>query len=166
MPLQHMRPGVVWALLCAARCRRHLRALQEHEQWRKENGEADERFEAMVTAREVRECPNCKHGVYKDEGCNHMTCRCQHHFCYVCNESLDPLNPYVHYSAPGAKCHLFDGQEAEDAGLQAGLQAALQRRRRQRHRPARPADRWAGAAARAVWAMPQDEEENPWAGLQ
>ena len=30
-------------------------------------------------------CPNCKSPIYKDDGCNHMTCyKCSHEFCWVC----------------------------------------------------------------------------------
>ena len=30
-------------------------------------------------------CPSCKSPIYKDDGCNHMTCyKCHHEFCWVC----------------------------------------------------------------------------------
>ncbi len=32
----------------------------------------------------VRPCPRCHQGVERNEGCNHMTCRCGHQFCYNC----------------------------------------------------------------------------------
>merc|ERR1712048_940574 len=32
----------------------------------------------------TRTCSNCKHAVHKYSGCNHMTCRCSHQFCYLC----------------------------------------------------------------------------------
>ncbi len=31
----------------------------------------------------ARECPNCGVAVQRTEGCNHMTCRCRHEFCYI-----------------------------------------------------------------------------------
>lgn len=31
-----------------------------------------------------RQCSNCKFVVERTEGCNHMTCRCKHQFCYIC----------------------------------------------------------------------------------
>jgi len=30
------------------------------------------------------ECPNCKHIVERYDGCLHMTCKCNTHFCYNC----------------------------------------------------------------------------------
>lgn len=38
----------------------------------------------------VKPCPLCKEKVDKNGGCNAMTCRCGHHFCWLC---LKP-NPY------------------------------------------------------------------------
>lgn len=31
-----------------------------------------------------KQCPNCKFWVEKNQGCDHMTCRCKYQFCYVC----------------------------------------------------------------------------------
>ena len=31
-------------------------------------------------------CPNCRTPIEKDHGCNHMTCRCNQHFCAVCGK--------------------------------------------------------------------------------
>lgn len=36
--------------------------------------------------KKLRTCSKCQHGVYKEKGCNHMTCisRCRHEFCFLC----------------------------------------------------------------------------------
>lgn len=38
----------------------------------------------------VKACPRCKEKVDKNGGCNAMSCRCGHHFCWLCLQS----NPY------------------------------------------------------------------------
>lgn len=41
-------------------------------------------------------CPKCKVQVYKYEGCNHITCRCNVQFCYVCLNEYEK-DSYGHY---------------------------------------------------------------------
>ncbi len=38
----------------------------------------------FVKGMKFKQCPSCKYWVEKNEGCNHMTCRCGKQFCYVC----------------------------------------------------------------------------------
>ena len=40
-----------------------------------------------------RQCKRCKFVIEKNQGCNHMTCRCGYQFCYVCGADWKP----VHY---------------------------------------------------------------------
>jgi len=34
-------------------------------------------------------CPKCKVKIEKIDGCNHMTCKCKCHFCYLCETVID-----------------------------------------------------------------------------
>lgn len=56
-------------------------------------------------------CPNCSVRTEKISGCNHMSCRCGFHFCYLCGWKLNAQNPYPHFNTPGTHCFqkLFDG---------------------------------------------------------
>jgi len=43
-------------------------------------------------------CPYCRRSVEKIEGCNHITCKCGNHFCYLCSEPVDPTNLDKHFT--------------------------------------------------------------------
>ncbi|KAI1109816.1 hypothetical protein F5Y14DRAFT_466334 [Nemania sp. NC0429] len=43
--------------------------------------EANERLKKEIG---IKDCPKCKTLLEKTEGCNHMTCRCGAHICWVC----------------------------------------------------------------------------------
>ncbi|KAK7328677.1 hypothetical protein VNO77_22794 [Canavalia gladiata] len=42
----------------------------------------------LAKRRKWKRCPNCKHYVEKKTGCDDITCRCLHRFCYNCGTSL------------------------------------------------------------------------------
>jgi hypothetical protein len=39
-----------------------------------------------------RQCVKCKFVIEKNQGCNHMTCRCGYQFCYVCGAVWAPAH--------------------------------------------------------------------------
>jgi hypothetical protein len=50
-------------------------------------------------------CPTCKTIIFKDGGCNHMTCsRCRQDFCWLCNRKFTRSERYVQH----AGCNQFD----------------------------------------------------------
>ena len=55
-------------------------------------GESDKQFFSFVKGNKFKQCPNCKYWVEKNRGCNHMTCRCKHEFCYVCGAKHKTCN--------------------------------------------------------------------------
>jgi E3 ubiquitin-protein ligase RNF144 len=59
----------------------------KYKEWKGENGQADNMFQNYVAANKLKMCPSCKWMCEKISGCNHMTCRCQNQFCYVCGGS-------------------------------------------------------------------------------
>lgn len=44
----------------------------------------DKKFVEFVRGKKYKQCSQCKFWVEKNEGCDHMTCRCSYQFCYVC----------------------------------------------------------------------------------
>src|SRR5690348_2365825 len=37
----------------------------------------------------TKDCPKCNKPIEKNGGCNHMSCPCGHHFCWVCSGDFD-----------------------------------------------------------------------------
>jgi E3 ubiquitin-protein ligase RNF14 len=80
--------------------------------------------EELASLRFIRqntsECPACQSPVVKAYGCNHMTCSCGTHFCYLCGTWLDPQNPYKHFNKVDEPCYgrlwdMDDGDEGNGA---------------------------------------------------
>ena len=55
----------------------------------------DDLFYKFVKGSKFKQCPYCKHWVEKNEGCNHIACKCGNHFCYNCGEKIND-NIYGH----------------------------------------------------------------------
>lgn len=50
----------------------------------KKGGKGEEMVKILAKKKNWQKCPNCKVFVERTEGCIHMTCRCEHEFCYRC----------------------------------------------------------------------------------
>ena len=61
-----------------------MRKEQREEMIRNAVLEIDEDVERWRKSVGARRCTQCKFIVVKNEGCDHMTCRCGYEFCYVC----------------------------------------------------------------------------------
>ena len=49
----------------------------------------DDKFYQFVKGAKFKMCPKCKYWVEKNQGCNHMRCRCGADFCYKCGKLMD-----------------------------------------------------------------------------
>ena len=49
----------------------------------------DDKFFKFVKGAKFKMCPRCKYWVEKNQGCNHMKCRCGADFCYLCGNFMD-----------------------------------------------------------------------------
>ena len=59
-----------------------------------------------------KECPSCHSHIQKIDGCNKMYCtHCQFHFCWLCEQVINHIDPYYHYSPGVSSCSgkLFQG---------------------------------------------------------
>jgi hypothetical protein len=84
---------------------------EQYQQWQADNEAGDDRMADLVGAGAISVCNRCGNGVYKHAGCNHMTCRCGAHFCYLCKADLGTTNHYEHFNT--GPCQLFTGPEYE-----------------------------------------------------
>lgn len=44
--------------------------------------------------KDYKKCPKCNYKIFKDGGCNHMTCKCGYEWCWLCSQKYTP----AHYS--------------------------------------------------------------------
>lgn len=58
-------------------------------------------------ARELgyKKCPSCSVWIEKTEGCNHMSCRCGAHICWVCMGTFDADTIYPHMNTAHGGMH-------------------------------------------------------------
>ncbi|KAF8441824.1 hypothetical protein BGX38DRAFT_1082853, partial [Terfezia claveryi] len=47
----------------------------------------------------VKSCPNCNADIEKNDGCNHMTCKCGAHLCWHCMKEFTASTIYQHMRA-------------------------------------------------------------------
>ena len=61
----------------------------------KKEKKLDELFFDFVKGSKFKQCPYCRHWVEKNEGCNHIVCKCGNNFCYNCGGKMNE-NIYEH----------------------------------------------------------------------
>lgn len=66
---------------------------------------ADTQLADLAEKQAWKQCPRCQHMVELDTGCNHITCRCAHEFCYKCLSPWDTRNKRCARNPP---CELWD----------------------------------------------------------
>jgi len=85
--------------------------------------------EDVLSEARKQACPGCARSVSKFGGCNHMTCLCGVHWCWVCAGSIDAKDPAAHFSDPtggnvAAPCSQFvAGTDQEVARMAASILA-------------------------------------------
>ena len=75
-----------------------------------------------------QQCKKCGSAIEKKDGCNHITCYCEHQFCYVCGKDWIPRH---------CSCQLFGALELEymlnDIAPEAGIDERNRLREVYRH---------------------------------
>jgi len=44
----------------------------------------DKEIKGIIDNKNIKQCRQCRNAVEKTDGCNHMTCKCGAHFCWLC----------------------------------------------------------------------------------
>ncbi|KAF8189940.1 hypothetical protein K438DRAFT_937353 [Mycena galopus ATCC 62051] len=70
-------------------------------------------FMALAKQEKWRQCPNCSRTVELKYGCNHITCVCEHHFCYTCGAPFEIDNGRYHCTG-GENCAVWEEQKLLD----------------------------------------------------
>ncbi len=69
--------------------------MRKMEKLGKDEKKLDDLFYNFARGSKFKQCPYCKNWVEKNEGCNHIACRCGNHFCYFCGKGMNG-NIYGH----------------------------------------------------------------------
>lgn len=65
------------------------------------NDDMDDETRHVLMSGGARRCPKCRTVIVKNGGCDHITCTCGAHFCYLCSRELDPRLGLVDHVCPG-----------------------------------------------------------------
>ncbi|KAJ7184345.1 hypothetical protein C8R46DRAFT_1158688 [Mycena filopes] len=153
-------------------------------------GEQERRNDEWARANGVKRCPACSVWIEKTEGCNHMTCKCGAHICWVCMRVFEQTQIYAHLNEvhggffavppeqrrpPSARAvqeanRRFAAIRLQEAARQQEVQEMFEADRRRRERELYTAQ-WRqqqrdreeqAAAARAAQAARRERQESGW----
>jgi len=69
-------------------------------------------IEDKMTEALIVKCNNCQKSIFKNEGCNKVTCVCGTHNCYICKQVIPKSVGYSHFcrshDCSCNKCHLWE----------------------------------------------------------
>ena len=87
--------------------------------WKKKVADDSETFNWLSANTKL--CPKCNNPVEKNGGCNHISCKCGAHFCWMCNNLFSTATVYNH------NCNMFDDAKAFEGENHQSAKARLER---------------------------------------
>jgi len=78
-----------------------------------ERAPEDAAFMNLAKQEKWRRCPNCSAMVELKYGCMHITCFCNHHFCYTCGAPFEYQNGRYRCTG-GENCKVWEEQKLDD----------------------------------------------------
>ncbi|KAK6003351.1 hypothetical protein QM012_001196 [Aureobasidium pullulans] len=109
-----LRCGKCSDLTCTS-CKDYAHPGECKEERGRDINKLDADLERLAAAEGWQRCPSCSRLVVLDSGCNHITCRCKHQFCYICGAKWKTC-----FCQQWQEAHLQERlrQEEQDAVLQ------------------------------------------------
>lgn len=92
------------------------RVQREREGTRQRLKNEEDETQRLFERNNVKQCPRCNVNIYRTVGCDHMTCRCGHEFCWIC---LEPRRSLTDHRCARNDNSLFGGTRVrnQDEGL-------------------------------------------------
>ncbi|TVU04353.1 hypothetical protein EJB05_50087, partial [Eragrostis curvula] len=90
--------------------------------WQAKNSSNAETANWVLT--HTKHCPRCRQPIEKNQGCNHMRCRCGHAFCWLC---LGPAGKGNHYMCVGQPQHVKNVGGSKEEQKRRQAKASLDR---------------------------------------
>ncbi|KAJ7273089.1 hypothetical protein C8J57DRAFT_265998 [Mycena rebaudengoi] len=92
-------PSCFLSICCACDEEAHEGMTCEERKLHHDPGEQERRNDAWARQNGVKRCPACSVWIERTEGCNHMSCRCGAHMCWVCGRQFEQDEIYPHLNA-------------------------------------------------------------------
>ncbi|XP_004980849.1 probable E3 ubiquitin-protein ligase ARI5 [Setaria italica] len=86
-------------------------------------------------------CPKCRRAIEKNHGCNHISCPCGHHFCWLC---FQPAGTREHYACQGDTYRPRLNAAGSKAAVETKEEATARQARASLDRYLFHYERWAG----------------------
>jgi hypothetical protein len=129
----------------------------------------DESTQYYISQNTIK-CPGCSVPTEKNQGCNHITCKCcKTHWCYLCSDIYTPETLSTHYKALNAysmMCKGLERKEREENERQERDEERERRNREEHERRAHDEEREVEAGEDEEQSLHQIEEQSDWDPLE
>ncbi len=72
---------------------------EQYAKWKEENDKSEDLMQGYMKENRVFNCPGCKHGIERLDGCKFMTCsKCHTNSCNLCGAKLIQTQHYSHFN--------------------------------------------------------------------